>query len=100
MDRFYAVVITAITVRNPGFVAEISVIGVGREKIVQAVAERQSIVVKLLGHQVVLTGGIRITRRGWIPERTRPHVELSLVQLMIGFLETDLRYSQDYQEAP
>ena len=38
MDGFYAVVITAITVRNPGFVAEISVLGVRGEEIVQAIA--------------------------------------------------------------
>jgi hypothetical protein len=39
MDRLDAVVITAVT-RNPGFVAEIGVVGVRREKIVQAIAER------------------------------------------------------------
>ena len=40
MDRFQAIVISAITGRNPGFITEIGVVGVRREKIVQAIAER------------------------------------------------------------
>lgn len=48
MDRFYAVVVTTIAVRDPGFVAEISVIGIRCEEIVQAITERQSVVVKLM----------------------------------------------------
>jgi len=39
MDRLDAVVATAITVRNPGFITEIRVVGVRCKKIVQAIAK-------------------------------------------------------------
>jgi len=76
MNRLNTVIITAATGWDPGFIAEIGVVGVCCEKVVQSVAERQSVVVKLLRNQVVLTGGSRIGRRGGVPKCTRPGAEL------------------------